>query len=334
MKTAFNSEAKTFGDWAYLAIAKHFQKILNHEAEVLEDRDPEELHQMRVGMRRLRSAMVGFSLALKLPKNASSNPLGKVARTLGELRDIDVLKDALENRYKPSLPPQEQERLQQTLETLLQRRREAFERVKKSLKGEVYTNLKKSLNNWLKKPKYREIAKFSIHHILPDLLLPQIGDFLLHEGWTVGLEFQEGAAQFPDGLSEGEVETLLSRQGVTLHELRKAAKRSRYNLELFQQFYGEIYQNYLADIKAVQAVLGEIQDGFVLDNFLAESCHLNLAKEMPHLASQIQKNRYNKWQEWEKLQRKFLDISVRKDLHVTILQPTVIKSEIQASLER
>jgi len=53
--------AKTLGDSAKLAIEQHYQKILKHEAQVLKDKDPEDLHQMRVGMRRLRTAIVGFS---------------------------------------------------------------------------------------------------------------------------------------------------------------------------------------------------------------------------------------------------------------------------------
>jgi CHAD domain-containing protein len=53
-----SQEAKTLGDWAKIAIQQHYQKILNHEPLVLKDKDPEELHQMRVGMRRLRTAIV------------------------------------------------------------------------------------------------------------------------------------------------------------------------------------------------------------------------------------------------------------------------------------
>jgi CHAD domain-containing protein len=64
-------KAKTFGDWAVIAIAKHYHKILKHESEVLKDKDPEELHQMRVGMRRLRSAMSAFSLAINFPEAAT-----------------------------------------------------------------------------------------------------------------------------------------------------------------------------------------------------------------------------------------------------------------------
>jgi CHAD domain-containing protein len=42
-------EVNTLGDWAALGIRKHLEKILSHEPEVLQDKDPEELHQMRVG---------------------------------------------------------------------------------------------------------------------------------------------------------------------------------------------------------------------------------------------------------------------------------------------
>ncbi len=58
-------------EWAYIAIAKHSRKILKYEAGVLQDKDPEELHQMRVGMRRLRSAIAGFAVAIDLPKTVT-----------------------------------------------------------------------------------------------------------------------------------------------------------------------------------------------------------------------------------------------------------------------
>jgi CHAD domain-containing protein len=55
----------TTKELAYQAIAKHSRRIFKHQAGVLKDQDPENLHQMRVGMRRLRSA-----IAEKLPELA------------------------------------------------------------------------------------------------------------------------------------------------------------------------------------------------------------------------------------------------------------------------
>ena len=92
MTNKFNPRAKTVADWAYIGIDKHFHKVLKHEAGVLLDQDTEELHQIRVGMRRLRSTLTGFAPALTMPKSADQKRVGNLGRILGELRDLDVLK--------------------------------------------------------------------------------------------------------------------------------------------------------------------------------------------------------------------------------------------------
>lgn len=64
----------TLKELAYGAIAKHSRKVFKYKAKVLEDRDPEDLHQMRVEMRRLRSSISltawlrddGFAVAVDL----------------------------------------------------------------------------------------------------------------------------------------------------------------------------------------------------------------------------------------------------------------------------
>ena len=48
---------ETLGHYAYRIIQKNFKKIVKYEKAVSDDTDPEPLHQMRVGMRRLRSAL-------------------------------------------------------------------------------------------------------------------------------------------------------------------------------------------------------------------------------------------------------------------------------------
>ncbi len=328
MKESLNQDPKTFSDCAYIAVAKHFNKFLKHEKGVLADKDPEELHQMRVGMRRLRSAIVGFAPALNLPRNASEKQVGKIARVLGSLRDIDVLEDVLENHYQPTLPQKEKPLLERGLEALKQQRKKAFKEVQKTLQGDAYLNLKKAFQEWLNKPIYQPIGGISIRDILPDLLLPQVSQLLLHPGWVVGIEFSEGETQFPDGLSPKKVKILLDEQGVILHDLRKEAKRSRYNMELFTQFYGDTYQEYLQEIKTIQSVVGEIQDSFVLKEFLTSVFEDNLEKEMPVLSSNLQETRYQKWQEWEKLQHNFLNAKTRKEFHNTVLQPLKTPAKI------
>ena len=81
---------------------------------------------MRVGMRRLRSAMTGFAPALDLPKAASDRNVGRIARILGTLRDIDVLQDALKNQYQPLLPSSEQKSLNKALKVLQKERQQCI----------------------------------------------------------------------------------------------------------------------------------------------------------------------------------------------------------------
>lgn len=315
------AQAQTFGDWAKIAIAKHYKKMLKHETEVLKDRDPEELHQMRVGIRRLRSTVTGFAPALDLPKAAAEKQIGKIGKNLGDLRDLDVLLATLENKYSPILPSKEQKILSKIIKVLYKQRKEAFKQVKSTLNNERYQNLKQKLHDWLEHPQYQKIAAIEIREVLPDLLSPQISRLLLHPGWLVGVNIEAGQVKLLDKPNQETVETILADRGEALHDLRKEAKRSRYNMELFTDFYCDTYANYLRQIKQIQSVLGEIQDSFVLKEVLEKVLQADIADKIPTLATQLQETRYQKWQEWEKLQQQFLDTQKRKDLRITVQYP-------------
>jgi len=79
------------GEYSYQIIQQNFQRIIEQEKAIFEDKDPEPLHQMRVGMRRLRTAIQVFGSAIVLPKAVSNPSIGKTAKSLGETRDLDVL---------------------------------------------------------------------------------------------------------------------------------------------------------------------------------------------------------------------------------------------------
>ena len=57
----------TLGDFAYQIIEEQFDRIVKQKKQVLADRDSEHLHQMRVGTRRLRTALQVFDGVAKLP---------------------------------------------------------------------------------------------------------------------------------------------------------------------------------------------------------------------------------------------------------------------------
>ena len=314
-------DPKTFGDWANLALDKHFQKTIKHESDVLKDRDPEALHQMRVGMRRLRTAVTGFAPALSLPKAAQEKKIAKIARRLGELRDLDVLQDTLKNHYLPALPKQEQDALKKVLATLEKQRQKTLEQVQTTLKAHGYQKLKQAFKDWLKQPTYGEFAEISIYDILPDLLLPPVSEFLLHPAWLVGVKIEAGEIDIPGSLTSDQVVKLLNEHGDVVHSLRKQAKRVRYQMELFTDFYGSTYEDHLKNIKDIQSILGEIQDSFVLAAFLTDTLDTEITDQLPTLAAQLTEARYQAWQAWQPLQQRYLNAQTRKDLHQTVLQP-------------
>ena len=219
-------KAITFKEWAHIAIAKHYRKILKYEARVPKDKDPEDLHQIRVGMRRLRSAISGFAVALALPPTVNQKNIAKIGRSLGKLRDLDVLLASLVHDYRPLLPAGEQKSLDKVIKSLNKQRKKEVKQVRETLESKLYLNFQQRLQNWLEHPQYLPIGDFSIYPVLPDLLLPQISQLLLHPGWLVGVELQEGKIQFSESLSSEAVEQLLEEKEPILHDLRKQAKKN------------------------------------------------------------------------------------------------------------
>ncbi|MGK7899686.1 MAG: CHAD domain-containing protein [Xenococcus sp. (in: cyanobacteria)] len=318
--------AVTLKEWAKIAIAKHSRKMLKYEAEVLKDKDPEDLHQMRVGMRRLRSAIVGFAIALDLPQTANERNIAKIGRALGKLRDLDVLLAALEDDYRPILPKAEQKSLDKVIKSLLKQRKKALKQVRETLNSELYLDLTQGLQIWLEQPLYQTIGDLSIYPVLPDLLLPQISQLLLHPGWLVGIKLKEGSVQIPESLDKKAIKQLLEAKEPILHDLRKVAKKTRYNLELFSPFYGETYSYYVKQIEQIQEILGQIQDCYVLRKILEKILQSEIAEQMPKLAKHFTNTRYGKWQEWQVLQEEFLEDKTRHELRQTIQQPIVSKN--------
>jgi CHAD domain-containing protein len=342
----------TLGEWACLGIGKHFQKTLKHQPQVLLDNDPEELHQMRVGMRRLRSAIAGFAPVLIFPKTIDDQSVGKVARCLGAVRDLDVLQACLIQDYRPILPSDEQDNLDLALFALNKQRSEAFQKIEKMFNGKLYQRLIQGLTHWLEAPQYQAIASLPIGEVLPDLLLPELSHLFLHQGWLVGYQSVDSSSNIlsvteqdtqaeiitgeVDQLNQPVVEDitqdvtsnltsvyLTSDQEELLHALRKQVKRTRYQMSLFTELYGDQYAQYLKDLGSMQDYLGELQDIVVLIEFMKKNVHKKLNKTMPCFVAELEKRRWQLWHKWQVLQSRYLQIEVRKAWRLELLQPLV-----------
>ena len=336
MTTQVSPKINSLGDWASLAFKKYFYKTLKHEAEVLKDQDPEQLHQMRIGMRRLRFAAKGFRPVVALPKAAKDQRIGKIAHCLGGLRDLDVLLEALKNQYKPNLPTSEQVELDKALQKLLKQRHQAFKKVQKNLGHQSYLMYKQKFQEWLDNPIYKDVSQLPIQGVLPDLLLPEISQLFLHSGWLVGVEKENLETSdnhnFLLQKTNSKYQVIKINNNISainisdaeeerLHSLRKEVKRVRYQMSLFTEFYGSTYEAYLKDMKELQEYLGDIQDSAIIRKFLENIWHTNIEKVLPNLVMQLKHSREKALRKWQVLQRRYLNIQVRQNFRSELLRP-------------
>ncbi len=98
------SRAQSTGVFAAVLLEQRVKRLVALQLDVLADRDPEPLHQMRVTCRQLRSTVEQFADALVLPEPVSPQRLARIGSDLGLSRDLDVLRQRLEHHWQPLLP--------------------------------------------------------------------------------------------------------------------------------------------------------------------------------------------------------------------------------------
>lgn len=179
-------DSDAVGDYAEKAISKAFRKMVKHEREVLDDIDIEALHQMRIGLRRLRTTILTFEHLLGFPEAVQDVTLKPLAKRLGRVRDLDVLLLALSERYLPHVPTKEGKVLKKIRSALHKKRDRQFKRMKQFLLSESYRDIKTGIRRWCKQSCQHgythPAALWPIRIALPDLLLPVLSQTLLHPG--------------------------------------------------------------------------------------------------------------------------------------------------------
>ncbi|MEB3359715.1 MAG: CHAD domain-containing protein [Synechococcales bacterium] len=307
--------AISLGQCARNALKAHFKKAIKHESGVLKDVDPEAIHQMRVGLRRLRSTMRTFSDLLELPKAIQESVVKKIAGVLGAVRDLDVLIDTLSDRYRPRLPKSERKCLDRFLKTLRSDRHQQFKKVKKLLKHRSYKDFKEGFEQWLEQPQCSGMGGFSVQAALPDVLLPPLSQVLLHPAWLAGDRFLNSPIEL-DSLNRW-----LKTEGEVLHGLRKQMKQMRYQAEEFAEFYGSEYQQQATEFKQIQELLGQLQDCWILDQALTKGVGDRWFRKLPTLAAELRQERVDLWRDWLPLRQKYLTGEFREHLRSLISHP-------------
>lgn len=291
----------SLSEYAYRVIAEQYRRVAKREKKVMADRDPEDLHQMRVSCRRLRTALQVFHAVVAVPKAAGEKRVRNSARTLSKLRDLDVQLAALQQDYLPKVNASEQTILKTVCESLQQQRRHALSKARKALKGKRYRKLKAAYDQWLEQPQFEAVGQLSLRSHLPELLAPLLSHLLLHPGWLVPRK------------------EALGEQISLLHDLRKVCKHVRYQAEFFKPFYSDAFSRWIKEVKSLQDKLGKLNDIQVLQELLTEE--LPVETELPELQAILAKERRAALSRWDKLRKQYLDAEFRYRLHCLILEP-------------
>ncbi len=301
----------TLADYIYPAIQKQYIALVTHEAEIIDSGDVNAIHQMRVSLRRLRSIVRAFTSVVEIPKPMGVKQMGKIAKVLGKVRDLDILAASC-HIDEVDLPKSEQMYLNEIHKTISKRRRKAIFKVQSIFETKEYQYFKLGMNNWLNHPQYTLTAQVAIVEILPHLILPVVGQLFLDPGWWLDRDFATTDDPPVQSWQFSATETDL------LHQLRKRVKATRYLMELFLDRYGSHYGEYLQDLKQTHQLLGALQDRIVLDNFMHRVLGKRATHKVPTFYQQIDRERQLNWEKWQPIQHKYRQSVIRQDLQLLL----------------
>jgi triphosphatase len=225
--------------------------LLHNEAAAL-DGEPEGVHQMRVAVRRVRSAISSFKKLLPAAdRRWISCELGWLVDVLGSARNLDVFAAELLPPAQAALHEADIEDLAAALERA---RRAAYDRVGQAIHSERHASGMLRLSHWFEARAWRQGAAEPV-----PLLSSAIGEVaprLLDRRWR---ELRKRSKGFRRSTA---------RQR---HKLRIAAKKLRYAIELLGSLFDQAeLEAFVKRLKRLQDDLGYANDVHVAHDLLPE----------------------------------------------------------------
>ncbi|OSM01999.1 CHAD domain-containing protein [Magnetofaba australis] len=237
---------------AFTQIVRHnFKYIVAWEPIAHIGEDIEGVHQVRVGFRRMRSALSVFRPAL--PREATAEMAEKMrwaASELGYARDMDVFLDEGLEEMAGRIPPLESEEAFALL--CRQRRDEAYEPVRALIESDDYRRFKLSMDAWLKDRGWRAALSDEDKAELGKPITP-LAAKVLDKRWKK-VTATADITQLDD---------------VSLHAKRIECKKMRYAAEFFLPLFdAEKMSGFISALKGLQDILGVLNDVAVLPGLL------------------------------------------------------------------
>ncbi|MDQ3570960.1 MAG: CYTH and CHAD domain-containing protein [Actinomycetota bacterium] len=242
-----DEEASTM-DAVRAALVGSVARMLAHDPGVRIGEHPRDVHQLRVGIRRLRSDLRTFRPVLdpEWPQPLRDE-LKWLAHELSSVRDADVLEQRL-RRQAAELPDPDAPGLASLLAKLGAEREAARRRLREALASDRYANLLERLTTGALAPPLVGQADKSARRVLPKLV---------SRPWR---DLRKAVDRLPPDPAPED-----------LHQVRILAKRARYAAEAAAPVVGKKAQRFAEAVAHVQSVLGDLQDAVVAEAWLREA---------------------------------------------------------------
>ncbi len=220
-----------------------FDHFLSNQAAAADGRDPEGVHQFRVALRRLRSALTTFKAVLPA---AQLTHLQQEARwsiqSLNPARDWDVFLDEMLPPVAGTVADVRFAALKEGAKTA---RAAGYEKARTMLRSAQYTRLVLEFALWLAERGWRREATAEASARLAAPIAGYAGILLDKRHKTARKRGKGFDAQSPE----------------ERHRLRIALKKLRYVAEFFRSLYpGDATAIYLDRLKSLQDTLGHLND--------------------------------------------------------------------------
>ena len=236
-------ESASFPERLKSILHKQLRDVLLHDPGTRLGTDPEELHQMRVGIRRIRALLRAAKVFLEPEWYASlQEDLRWLGAMLGAVRDQDVLLERLDAEARV-LPPAERKTFERLLTTFQTHRSDDRRQLLDALRSDRYLDLLGRLERAAQAPALRDAPESSLMRL--------------------------AAQEFKELIKAGKRGTA-DPSDHELHQLRVRTKRTRYAAELALAPMGKPAIRFVRQTKRNQDILGEHQDAVVTEKRLRQ----------------------------------------------------------------
>lgn len=227
----------TSGELAFSVLRRQFAEIVRREPGARLGLDPEELHKLRVGVRRLRAALRVWRDCLGPGAADLQREWGVLGTALGDTRDWDVELENLE-AWAAGLAPGERIALGTVEDWAVERREEARGRMLAALDSRRHERLTRLTSRWLREGQALPVAASRPAR-------REVGRLVRERYRALRRRARRLDAASP---------------GPDLHRTRILAKKLRYCLEFHEPILGPDSRRMVRELVRLQDLLGEIQD--------------------------------------------------------------------------